>query len=232
VKSLVLFLILILMWVAGLFAFTARIERSTPAPDPEPADAVVALTGPSALRIAAALKLVEDGKGSRVLVSGVNRKVTRAELQSVSKAPPQLFECCVDMGFSAANTIGNARETAAWARAYGFKRLIVVTADYHMPRAVLELRGALPGVAIEPYPVATGELDVRNWWKGGSSARRFVVEYCKYLVILTREAILSLGPRERPRLAGPVAKRLPARPPSAAPAASDELAGSSAAPAR
>lgn len=230
-KSLALFLILILMWGAGLFAFAARIERSTPAPEPEPADAIVALTGPSTVRIAAALKLLEDGKAGRVLISGVNRKVTRAELQSVSKAPRRLFDCCVDMGFSAANTIGNARETAAWASAYGFKRLIVVTADYHMPRAVLELRGALPGASIEPYPVATGELDVRSWWKNGASARRFVVEYCKYLVILTREAILSLGPRERPRPAGPVARRLPAPLAPEAPDASDGPPASAAAPA-
>jgi uncharacterized SAM-binding protein YcdF (DUF218 family) len=231
VRSLALLLIVILMWLAGLFAFAARIARSTPAPEPEPADAIVALTGPSAQRLAAALKLLEDGKAGRLLISGVNRKVSRSELQAVSKGPRRLFDCCVDMGFSAANTIGNARETAAWARAYGFRRLIVVTADYHMPRAALELRGALPGAAIEPYPVATSELDVRHWWKSGASARRFVLEYCKYLVILTREAILSLGPRERPRPAGPVARRLPVLPPSAAPAGSDAPAASDLAPA-
>ncbi len=116
------------------------------------------------------------------------------------------------MGFSAANTIGNARETAAWARAYGFRRLIVVTADYHMPRAILELRGALPEGRLQPYPVATDELDPRRWWRTAPGARRMLVEYCKYLVILTREAILSLGPKERARPAGPVARRAPAPP--------------------
>ena len=203
-KSLALFLILVLIWTAGLFAFAARVARSTPAPDPQPADAIVALTGPSALRIAAAMKLLEDGKGGRLLVSGVNRVATRADIRSVSKAPGRLYDCCVDLGFSAADTIGNARETAAWARAYGFRRLIVVTADYHMPRAVLELRGALPEGQFETYPVATDELDARRWWRTGESARRMVVEYCKYLVILAREAILSLGPRERPPAGPPV----------------------------
>lgn len=204
-KSLALILILVLIWAVGLFAFAARVARSTPAADPQPADGIVALTGPSALRIAAAMKLLEDGKGGRLLVSGVNRMATRADIRSVSKAPGRLYDCCVDLGFSAADTIGNARETASWARAYGFKRLIVVTADYHMPRAVLELKGALPEGQFEPYPVATDELDARRWWKTGEGARRMVVEYCKYLVILARETILSLGPRERPP-AGPVAK--------------------------
>jgi uncharacterized SAM-binding protein YcdF (DUF218 family) len=209
------------MWLAGLFAFTQRTIRSTPPPDPDPADAIVAFTGPSALRIAAAMKLLEDGRGGRVLISGVNRQVSRAQLQAVSDAPPQLFQCCVDMGFSAANTIGNAREAAAWARAYGFRRLIVVTADYHMPRAVLELRSALPEATITPYPVATGELVVRRWWGTGAGVRRMLLEYDKYLAILAREAVLSLGPKERPKASGPVARRLPPAPPaSEAPAAS------------
>jgi uncharacterized SAM-binding protein YcdF (DUF218 family) len=201
-------LILVLIWVAGLFAFAGRIARSTPAPDPQPADAIVVLTGPSNARIVSAMRLLEDGKGGRLLISGVNRKATRADIASVAKAPSQLFDCCVDLGFSAADTIGNARETAVWARAYGFRRLIVVTSDYHMPRAILELKGALPEGQLVAYPVQTEEFDPRRWWKSGEGARRMVLEYCKYMVILARESVLSLGPRERP----------PARPPVRAPA--------------
>ena len=197
-KSLALILIVLLIWTAGLLAFVARIERSTPAADPAKAEAIVALTGPSTLRIAAAMKLLEDGKGTRLLVSGVNRRASRADIRSVSKAPGRLYDCCVDLGFSAANTLGNAKETAAWARAHGFHRLIVVTSDYHMPRAVLELHGALPEGQFTPYPVASDDLDVRQWWRTWAGARRIVLEYSKYLVILAREAVLSLGPRDHP----------------------------------
>ncbi len=194
-KSLALLLIIVLIWTAGLLAFVARVDRSTPAADPARADAIVALTGPSTLRIVAAMKLLEDGKGARLLVSGVNRKASRADIRSVSKAPGRLYDCCVDLGFSAANTLGNARETAAWARAHGFHRLIVVTSDYHMPRAVLELHGALPEGQITPYPVSD-ELDVHGWWRTWPGARRMVLEYCKYLGILARETVLGLGPRD------------------------------------
>ena len=216
-KSLALFLIVALILVSGLFAFTARIARSTPAVDPQPADGIVVLTGPSNARIIAAMKLLEDGKGGRLLVSGVNRKASRADIASVAKAPGQLFDCCVDLGFSAADTIGNARETASWARAYRFKRLIVVTSDYHMPRAILELKGALPEGQLTPYPVRTEEIDPRHWWKSGEGARRMALEYSKYLVILVRESILSLGPREKPPAGPPIkpqpaAARVPARP--------------------
>ncbi len=195
-KSLALILIVAMIWTVGLLAFAARVVRSTPAPDPVQADGIVALTGASNLRIAAAMKLLEDGKATRLLVSGVNKIASRADIRSVAKAPGRLYDCCVDLGFSAENTIGNARETQAWAHAYHFKRLIVVTADYHMPRAVLELRSALPEAQFQAYPVTTDELDARNWWRTGAGQRRMIIEYSKYLVILSREALLSLGPRE------------------------------------
>ena len=204
-KSLAMLLIILLIWTAGLLAFGARVARSTPAPTPESADGIVVLTGLSSTRIDAAMKLLEDGKAGRLLVSGVNRKVTRADMRSVSKAPGQLYDCCVDLGFSAADTRGNARETAAWARAHGFHRLIVVTADYHMPRAILELRGSLPENQLEPYPVATDELDARAWWRTGEGFRRLTYEYSKYLVILAREAVLSLGGGAHPAQGAPKA---------------------------
>ena len=209
-RSLAFILILIMIWAVGLFAFAARVVRSTPPEDPQVADGIVALTGPSAARIAAAMTLLEDGKARRLLISGVNRMASRADIRTVAKAPGRLYDCCVDLGFSANDTIGNARETAAWARHNHFTRLIVVTADYHMPRAVLELKGALPEGQFEPYPVATDELDARRWWRTAWGARRMVVEYCKYLVILARESILRLGPKDGAAPSAPPATIRPA----------------------
>ena len=212
-KSLALILIVLLLWAVGLMAFCTRIAHSTPAADPAPADAIVVLTGRSNTRILAGMKLLEADKAPYLLVSGVNQAVTRADILSISRAPRRLYDCCVSLGFNAPNTVGNARETAAWARAHDFHSIIVVTADYHMPRAVLELHGALPGVALTPYPVATDELDARRWYRNGPGVRRMLLEYSKYLVILGREAVLSLGPRERGAPATPVPA--PAPPPAA-----------------
>jgi uncharacterized SAM-binding protein YcdF (DUF218 family) len=195
-KSLAAFLIALMFWVVGLMAFTARVERSTPAPEPEPAQAIVALTGNANIRITSAVRLLELGKGERLLVSGVNPEVTRDELQGVSRATRRLYDCCVQLGFDAADTKGNAAETAAWVADRGYQSLIVVTADYHMPRAILEMRGALPKVALIPYPVATPEVDAYRWWRTNVGARRMIVEYCKYLAVLAREAFLRLGPDE------------------------------------
>lgn len=195
-KSLAAILILAMIWAVGLLAFAARIERSTPATPPTQADGIVALTGPTTERIEAAMRLLEARKGKRMLVSGVNRDATREDIRGVARAPGRLYDCCVDLGFSAINTVGNARETAAWAKAHHYKSLIVVTSDYHMPRSLLELRGALPGVRFQAYPIKTKELETGRWWRSGEAVRRMTVEYCKYIVILARETVLSLGPKE------------------------------------
>jgi len=193
------FIVLVVIWLSGLFAFAARVQQSTPAPSPRQADATVALTGANSnQRIAAAVGLLENGIGRRVLVSGVNREASREDIRTVSKAVRRLYDCCVDLGFTAADTVGNARETLEWAEAMRFRSLIVVTSDYHMPRAMLELRAVMPEphYQLQSYAVPTPSLKSRHWWRSPKSARLMVVEYCKYLAILAREAVLGLGPRE------------------------------------
>jgi uncharacterized SAM-binding protein YcdF (DUF218 family) len=198
-KSIAAFLVLALIWAAGLEAFATRVQQSTPPPDPDPAEGVVALTGANSLdRISAAMDLLEDGMGKRVLISGVNRGASREDIRNVSKAARRLYDCCVDLGFTAADTVGNARETAEWARSMRYTNLIVVTSDYHMPRAMLELRAVMPEPKfhLQAYTVPTPSLKARRWWRSPKSARLMLVEYCKYLAILGREAVLGLGPRD------------------------------------
>jgi len=195
-KSLVILLLIVLLWAVGLAAFGDRVAKSTPAPEPPMADGIVALTGASSMRIEAATRLLELGKGERLLISGVNREVRPRELREVTRSAGRAFDCCVDMGFYAENTQGNARETASWARHHKFKSLIVVTGDYHIPRGVLELQAAMPDVTLYPYPVATDTVNAKGWWRSQGDARRMIVEYCKYLVILSREAVRGLGGRE------------------------------------
>jgi uncharacterized SAM-binding protein YcdF (DUF218 family) len=186
-------LVLALIWGVGLLAFAQRIERSTPADEPAVADAVVALTGASDLRLEAAVRLLERGKGRRLLISGVNKEASRADLLAVTGAVKPIYDCCVDLGYAAADTIGNAEEIAEWARGKGYDRLIVVTSDYHMPRTLLLLREAMPQATLTPYPVVTGPVDVRHWWRKSGDARRLSIEYCKYLAILVRESVPGAG---------------------------------------
>ena len=181
-----------LIWLVGLFAFAHRVRELTPAEDPARADAIVALTGPSSERVNAAIRLLEQGEGERVLISGVNREVRRRELRELTPGSSRLFNCCVDLGFEAEDTVGNAQEIAAWARSKGYRSLIVVTSDYHMPRSLVEIRGQLPGAALTPYAVSTPSLDNARWWRAAVTARRMTLEYMKYLAVLGREGVRRL----------------------------------------
>ena len=204
-RFLTLIAAIVLMWLVGLFVFAGRVQDFTPANEPDRADAIVALTGPSAERVNAAIRLLELDKGERLLISGVNREVRRQELRALTPGSSKLFNCCVDLGFEAENTVGNASEIAAWARRHDYQRLIVVTSDYHMPRSLLEVRSALPGVVMVPYAVGTPTLDRPDWWQHEQSARRMTLEYMKYLAVLSREAwhkLRGLHP-ERPAYLAP-----------------------------
>jgi uncharacterized SAM-binding protein YcdF (DUF218 family) len=200
-KSLAALLVVALIWASGLMAFAARVQQSTPSPDPAPADGIVVLTGASSNeRIAAAVDLLAAHRGRRVLVSGVNRVVSREELRTASNTVRRLYDCCVDLGFNSVDTVSNARETAEWAKTMRFHSLTIVTTDYHMPRAMLELRAVLrpPEFTLQTYAVPTPALKARQWWRSPRAARLMVVEYSKYLAILSREAVLGLGPRAEP----------------------------------
>ena len=196
-KFLTFIAIIAVIWLVGLFAFADRVRGYTPAAEPERADAIVALTGPSAERVNAAIRLLEQDKGARVLISGVNREVRRQELRALTPGSNRLFNCCVDLGFEAEDTIGNAQEIAAWADAKGYDSLIVVTSDYHMPRALTEIRAAAPDLALTPYAVETPSLDNSRWWRAAVTARRMTLEYMKYLAALGR-ALVGGGEYERP----------------------------------
>ena len=188
-----------LIWLVGLFAFADRVRNLTPAPEPDRADGIVALTGPSAERINAAVRLLEQDKGERVLISGVNREVRRQELTALTPGSTRLFNCCVDLGFEAEDTGGNAQEIAAWAASRNYTSLIVVTSDYHMPRSLLEIRSAAPDITLTPYAVSTPSLDNSRWWRAAVTARRMTLEYMKYLAVLAREALHKVvGHNERP----------------------------------
>lgn len=177
----------------GFLAFANGV-REARAPDPAPdAEAIVALTGGSLGRLRTGVRLLERGHGRRLLISGVNPNVKDAELFEALGAPADLAQCCIDLGRAAEDTLGNASETAAWAHRNGFRKLILVTDDYHMPRSLAELRLALPEAEIVPYPVETTWVQEGLWRSDLDAAAQIGGEYVKYLTIRAREALLELS---------------------------------------
>ncbi|MDP1625767.1 YdcF family protein [Parvibaculum sp.] len=170
-------------YVGGFFLFTAELERTPPARVPV-ADGIVALTG-GPDRITAAYKLLQDGKGSRLLITGVHPDVSVASLKEIVPGGSAKFDCCVDVGHMAEDTIGNAAETAEWVREKNYRSIILVTSTYHLPRARLELARAMPDVEISPFPVFQDTLHLDGWWAYPGTTRLLISEYTKYLLALT-----------------------------------------------
>jgi uncharacterized SAM-binding protein YcdF (DUF218 family) len=139
------------------FALFVRSALDRAAPRPGETDGIVVLTGGSE-RIATGFRLLADGQARRLLISGVHQDVGLAEIAAASGIDPTPLAGRVALGHAAASTRGNAVETAAWARAEHMRSLRVVTAGYHMPRAMVELRRAMPGVALIGHAVPSAAL--------------------------------------------------------------------------
>jgi uncharacterized SAM-binding protein YcdF (DUF218 family) len=149
------------------------------------ADGIVALTG-GASRVDDAVDLLAAARGRRLLISGVDPRTNAADLMRRVPDHRRWFDCCIDLDYSAVNTIGNAVETRRWALDHGFRSLIVVTSSYHMPRAMLELAHQLPGVTLIPYPVVTQQRRAAPWWSHPANVKVLALEYFKYIVASAR----------------------------------------------
>lgn len=187
-------------YAIGFVAFAESLPRR-PAKLDHP-DGIVALTGGDA-RLITAVALFEQGVGKRLLITGVNSTTTRAELKTLAHGGRR-FDCCADLGFSAANTHGNAAEAAAWSRRHGYRRLVIVTAAYHMPRSLAEFAAEMPGVKLEPWPVEPDGIDLTDWWHDPHALRLLGSEYTKYLASLLLTHVVSDKERDAldPSLAG------------------------------
>ena len=148
------------------------------------ADGIVVLTGGSS-RVADAIELLSEGRGKRLLISGVHRATTAAEIARLAPAYGRLIACCVDLDHSAVNTVGNALETKRWAINRGMQSLIIVTSNYHMPRAMAELARQLPEVTLIPFPVVPEKVRPERWWDP-TTARLLLSEYLKYIATQVR----------------------------------------------
>lgn len=203
--------------VAGFLAFADWVLDLAPTPEAR-ADAIVVLTGDEE-RIATGVRLLVDGRAQRLLISGVHPSTRmptelRRRIHGNDATRQALVRCCIDIGHEALNTSGNADEAERWVRSNGFRSLIVVTSNYHMPRSQIEFARALPDVRLVPHPVAAGRnVQFNEWWRHWPSARVLLAEYVKTLGSGARLAVERLLSRGEPPPHGPT-------PPGSLPSAS------------
>jgi uncharacterized SAM-binding protein YcdF (DUF218 family) len=171
--------------LAGGFLTFANYVDGLRSPDALPdVDGIVVWTGPGGGRLETAGRMLEDGHGERLLVSGVNPSLTQDKVADLAGLSEERRLCCLDVDYAALDTRGNARETASWAKALDYDHVILVTSAYHMPRARVEIAQEIGGLRVTPVPVQSSDRTI--WWRDGGRFRRLLGEYGKYLLSLAR----------------------------------------------
>jgi uncharacterized SAM-binding protein YcdF (DUF218 family) len=175
----------------GFVAFLSQLRDAEVQPERR-ADGIVVLTGGSS-RVSDALELLAAGYGKRLLISGVHPTSAASDISRSVSENQSFFNCCVDLDHSAVNTHSNAAETRRWVHERGFKSLIVVTSNYHMPRAIVEFSHAMPDVELIPFAVVGDKWREEPWWTSGATLRLLLSEYVKYLAAELRVRLADLG---------------------------------------
>jgi uncharacterized SAM-binding protein YcdF (DUF218 family) len=170
----------IIIYFVGFIFFIKKINNfNTPNPLPK-ADGIVVWTGKGGGRLEAGAHLLLKKKGERLLISGVNSEISLDKIKEIVAIPEKLSDCCLDLDYEAKNTIGNAYETTAWAKALGFKHVILVTSAYHMPRAEIEMGAATSQIKVTPFPVLNQTEG--KWYLDSNRLKRLLQEYTKLLI--------------------------------------------------
>jgi uncharacterized SAM-binding protein YcdF (DUF218 family) len=181
-----------LLVLAGFGWFISQLHSEERKPARQ-ADGIVVLTG-GASRVSDALDLLAEGYGKRLLISGVHPANGASDiLRSLPDGSRTLLACCVDLDRSAVNTRSNATETRRWVAERGFRSLIVVTSNYHMPRARVELAHAMPNTDLILYPVVSDTWRGEPWWTSATGLRLVFTEYAKYVAAEVRVHLADLG---------------------------------------
>ncbi len=149
------------------------------------ADGIVVLTGGKS-RINEGVRLLAAGKAKRLLISGVHAQTSVRQLSKLVPGAKPLFNCCIDLGRTAHNTIGNAAETRSWVKQKGYNSLIIVTSVYHMRRSMAEFRAAMPNTKLIPFAIESPNVKMDSWWSDMDTTMLLFSEYMKYLPALAK----------------------------------------------
>jgi len=175
-------------FVAGLQHFVLTLPKK-PKHGPQKIDGIVVITG-GQQRLTDGLKLLSSREIEKMLVSGVgpgvNKKILAREL-TLNSAERAKLDCCVELEFEANNTRDNASAAKIWAKKNNLESLILVTANYHMPRAKFIFTSKMPNMSLQFWPTSPADLDIRTWWQKASILRLLAKEYAKYLTVSFRD---------------------------------------------
>lgn len=186
------FFFILLIWCAGFFLYTEDVlVMQAGGPDPSMrADGIVVLTGGSE-RLPAGLDLLQAGVAPRLLISGVDPRADGENLLQNHPAKSKL-SCCITLGIFAEDTHGNAKEAAGWVSKFTMKKIVLVTSNYHMRRALLEFHQALPNTTVFRVSVNPPQAFIDEWWTHSGTASLLMEEYNKLLLAMVKAGLHNL----------------------------------------
>ena len=183
-------LIMFFVWFGGFIIFNHVVFKYTQkSPENKISNGIVALTG-GRNRIGTAINLLNQGLGQRLLISGVQSQTTvkdiisREDVKLISTNP-------IELGYTATDTVGNAKEVRDWVNKHNLKSIHVVTSFYHVPRSRLELEKELPSIEVNFISVPS-EYVSSKWWSKIRSFCFVAKEYTKFLIVYIQYKMLGL----------------------------------------
>jgi uncharacterized SAM-binding protein YcdF (DUF218 family) len=134
--------------------------------------AAIVLTGDQ-YRIQKGISLLRENIVSKLLISGVNKQISKKSIIAEFPNSETLFNCCIDLDMFSTNTFENARESYIWAHDNKLDYIIIVSSFYHLPRAKLEFSRFFKDKQIV-FLSANDNLKK-------TSFKKLLIEYIKYL---------------------------------------------------
>ena len=195
-RTSIAFLILFLsLWLICFLRFFSSIPLIN-SMDQSKTDAIIVLTG-GVKRLAAGFDLLVAGRSNLLFVSGVNTSVKLSDIKKLSQdqgivLDEKYIQCCVELGYAAFNTRGNATESAEWITKNRIRSIFLVTSNYHIDRSLLEFRLKMPDLKIHKYPVVSNNVMLEEWWRHPRSMRLLVTEYHKFMYTATKFFLYKL----------------------------------------
>ena len=184
-QNILLFLVLI---IGIAFACLQQFVLTLPDTNSEftrPIGGLVVATGGQA-RIQKGVELLAEGKANRMLISGVGQGISKELLSEnlyLNKTQKTFFDCCVEIEFTAIDTNGNAKATLSWMQKHNLNEILLVSANYHLPRAEIIFRKHLPENSVFIHTVNPPDLKLTRWYMSWQTTRLLLKEYLKYLYV-------------------------------------------------
>ena len=179
-----------LTWISGFIVFIITLPQ-TPFSISHKTDALVVLTGGSD-RLEAALTLMHQQVSDKMLISGVHPQTTLKDILKLdSESNVLLAGVKIFLDYDAHSTLENAQKTRKWVHDYHVKSIRLVTAHYHMPRALLEFHQNLRHINILSHPIIPRIFKESNWFYHKDIVWVLWREYHKYLGALIRNFFKS-----------------------------------------